>query len=83
MNNINKGGVRGVQAGDGVGAVEVGFGGVQAGDAWQGEAVGALQDAARLPAKVCAQTMPDQVEVGDGDVREDLGTWKQVGIRGL
>lgn len=73
MNNINKGGVGGVQAGDGVGVVEVGLGGVQAGDAGQGEAVGALQNAARPPAEVCAETVPDQVEGRDGNVSEDLG----------
>ncbi|MPC41759.1 hypothetical protein E2C01_035362 [Portunus trituberculatus] len=72
MNNINKLSIRGFQSRYGVCVVEVRLGGVQASNTRHLQAIRSLQDGARLPAKVCSQTVPDQVERADWDVCELL-----------
>lgn len=72
VDDVNEVGVSRVESGHRVGIVEVGLGGVQAGDSGQRESVDFLEVGPRVAGHVRAEAVADEVDGGDRDVGELL-----------
>lgn len=72
VDDVNEVGVARVESGHRVSVVEVGLGGVQAGDSGQRESVGFLEVGPRVAKHMRPEAVAEQVEGGERDVGELL-----------